>query len=397
MEAARKHLLTLAAVGLALAIAVNIARGLFGTSGAVDRGVGTHSALLHVEPSALDFGHVAATDQFTWRIPVRNKLDRPMRIERFMTSCSCAGVEPASAELQAGETQSFLVKLDLFQGRTGEATYRFAERIYPVVSGEFGVNEAWVVRGEVHEVFQFEPEAVSFGDETIAGKVPDTQVITAVPYQSYENVTCRAVPDHASVDVSKGEDGSFRLHVLPHAMDSAGDHSFRLLLTPRWSASDDKIFGRNLPVGERAIYVSYEVVDPVESLPTYNHLGFVKIGQTREESCSLRPREGGDIVVERFEVISSGATVVSHDPLATSHSEFQFRVACTPTSEGEKQASIRFQILHPGGNKASEVPPQRRYSYDFHLHYRAQDDTPSGQNEPDLAAPDKADEQGSRL
>jgi hypothetical protein len=310
-----------------------------------------------------------------------------------MTSCSCAGVEPASAELGPGETKSFLVNLDLFQGRTGEGSYSFAESIYPVVSGEFGVNEPWVVRGQVHEVFRFEPDTVSFGAKTIVGTVPEAQVLSVIPYQPCDDVTCRVVPDDASVNVSREEDGHFRLHVLPQAMDTAGDHSFRLLVTPRWSASVNKTFGKNLPLGERAVYVSYEVVDPVESLPTYNHLGFVKIGQTREESCSLRPREGGDIVVERFEVISSGGTVVSHDPLATPHSEFHFRVACTPTSEGEKQASIRFQILHPGGDSASEAPPQPRYSYDFHLHYRAQENIDSGSNEPDLAAPDKANEE----
>jgi hypothetical protein len=397
MEAGRKHLLTLAAFAMALAIAVNIAMGLFKSSGDVVRGTDTRSAVLHIEPSALDFGDVAATDKFTWKIPVRNTLGRSVRIERFMTSCSCAGIEPATAELAPGETQRFLVKLDLFQGRTGEATYSFSESIYPVVSGEMGVNEPWVVRGQVHEVFRFEPDTVTFGAQTIVGGSPEAKVITAIPYELCEDVACRVVPDHAAVQVSRADDGVFRVHVLPRAIDTAGDQSFRLLITPQWSISVDKSLRRSLPRGERTIYVSYEVVAPVEAFPTYNHLGFVEIGQKREESCALRPRESGDIVVERFEVISSDTTVVSHDLLGTPHSEFDFRVACTPTSEGEQQASVRFHILHPNRNGTKESSARRAYSYDFHLHYRAQHNIAPSSNEPDLAEPQKANEEATRL
>jgi hypothetical protein len=375
MERGRRNLLTIAAVALASAIAVNIARGLRDSQREFGVTTSHNQALLDVEPENLNFGDVAANDKFTWEVPVRNASDLPVRIVRFVTSCGCVAIEPESAELAPGESETFRFTLDLLQGWEDAATYQFSEKIQPVIAGATGLGEVWELRGTVHNLFQFDTPDVDFGKTIVVGTAPQPQVVTATPFEEVEYVRCRVVPDYATVDVSRTEDSAFRLRIVPREMESAGDYSFRVLLAPEWAevGAGASRFGR--PVGEVLVAARYEVVEPIEPVEGHDHLGFLRIGQTHEEKCSLRARLGGPVQIERFEPLSSDVEIVSHDALGVPTELFAFAVVCTPKASGEQRATIRFHVTHPDDETA---PPTATYDYDFELRYYAMPDDSDG-------------------
>jgi hypothetical protein len=94
----------------------------------------------------------------------------------------------------------------------------------------------------------------------------------------------------------------------------------------------------------------------------------LKVGQTHEETCSLRARLGGPVQIERFEPLSPDVEIVSHDPLRVPTELFAFKVACTPKTSGEQRATIRFYVTHPD---EATAPPTASYDCDFVLRYYA--------------------------
>jgi hypothetical protein len=76
----------------------------------------THQRLLSVDVTALDFGEVLETDQFTHRLPIQN-LSAQELLVRIEKSCDCANVEPALLRLAPRETATLEVRLDLTHNR----------------------------------------------------------------------------------------------------------------------------------------------------------------------------------------------------------------------------------------------------------------------------------------
>ncbi|WP_407936151.1 DUF1573 domain-containing protein, partial [Gemmata algarum] len=100
-----------------------------------------------VAPEDLDFGDAWADPAFVRVLRVHNTSQQTVQIERWRTSCDCAGVQPTSLRLEPGETQNIQMNIDLT--RTVDMSSSTQSRVeVPLAAVIRGRDSAtWVLRG----------------------------------------------------------------------------------------------------------------------------------------------------------------------------------------------------------------------------------------------------------
>ena len=296
------------------------------------------AAPLTIDSNSLDFGTVVATDKFEWILPLTNTSEAPLFVEKMMTSCACSSVSPSQAAIPPGSSVSFTVTLDLLAKWKDVPRYPFAVQFYPVLRARRGLNKPWRLKGRVENLFSFTPAELDFGTDTIVGTTPPPQVATVVPFErGVESLICECVPDNGVASVRRVADG-FEVHVMPKAMNSPGDHSFKVLL----AVSMGKV---NNESRQRPLMVHYGTASLLTHAPSYNHLGMMALGEAKQETFTLRRRDGATFSVGSVVIPSEDVTLVGSDALNHDAAEFRFTVRCTANELGEQRSVARCEVL----------------------------------------------------
>ena len=93
---------------------------------------------LSVEFSSLRIGEVWEGEDFSCELPVQNVTGGPVKVQHFITTCGCLGIEPGSVVLPAKQTKVLRLKMDLThraEWEIGQQERPVAVEVLPVIPG----------------------------------------------------------------------------------------------------------------------------------------------------------------------------------------------------------------------------------------------------------------------
>ena len=199
-------------------------------------------AALTVDPRALDLGNLWETQEFHWRLPIRNISDKRMEIEGFSTSCSCLkSIETESFSLQPGEVRNLSLLLDL-ENESGLFYVYIAAKTRTTLFNKQG----WTLSGNVRPVLSFSQSPLHFGAFFRGRSLPTKSffVESAIPLSSLE---ADGLKENAHVRINKVNPTTFEVHVTPSANIGLG--SFNLAISFRFLVEKERLVKKYLVHG----------------------------------------------------------------------------------------------------------------------------------------------------
>jgi hypothetical protein len=323
-------------VGVLMLAAVAVARGLgLWVSGQFTSPTAPASPppALVFESADLTFGPIPESELIERDLHLTNTTAEPITVERFDTSCSCLGVEPAGPlTLVGGESKTLRIKLkaaipghaklsadDLFEESVTVSAV-VSKAISPTgrVPAEF--------RYTVRQTIRFEPAVVSLG--VVSHREPVVAKTTLTIRPPIKDVRVLPHPHWNVSETAKG-DGVREITATPAKPGEPRVLNDLLQVVPVGTDGEDR------PV--RFLTVRGEVKQDVVSTPADLPLGRVKVGTTFEESFRLVSLTG-----RTFEVIQ--ATSATADAAITRDTtdpmQFNVRVQSTATGDQERWVTV---------------------------------------------------------
>lgn len=263
---------------------------------------GYENGLLHVEDRHLHLGEQWEDADFSWTLPITNRSSHDIHIERFLFSCNCTEVRPASISLKPGETRETRIKIDLGSvgwnsvttsiSRGDELDVRpFSIRIAPIIRDALPEFRGWTLRGNVRRPFAITPSRPNFGDTLIEGQAWQPisfRVDSTVPLKKL--VATSDEPNLAQAVVRPGD--SDRRHIVEVAPHSGADVGFRRFnITLHGDTLVEAMPPFHVPI-------EMEVLADVFTVPSQLVFRPIPLGETAKESIIINSRTG-----RRFEVM----------------------------------------------------------------------------------------------
>jgi hypothetical protein len=313
---------------------------------------------LRVAPEALDFGEVWETPAFRWKVPIQNPDDREVQIERFLPSCACLGVEPASLVIPAKSTVEVTVVIDLSHPRADEVELPIRDvsvDVVPQIGGRSVRGLAWTVHGRAKATFNLTPSTVTFWDEVVRGQAFPTRRVAVRTQVPLDRLTPRFDPEAVSVKVVKGEraEEEFALEVTPSETLSLGTFTTEVMVEGMRKDGG--------PSHAKVLKIKGAVRDDIEASPSTVAFGVRELGEKAEETVVIRSHTGEAIEIERIEVSSSTLSVVPVSEMRLSGTAL--RVTQQFTEQGPQSAVAKVRIREKG--QASRMVSIRVTYYGF--------------------------------
>lgn len=305
---------------------------------------------LAVDPADLDFGEVWEAKAFAWSLPIENRSDEEVYIERFETSCNCLGVEPRSLRIPARGRAEVRLILDLTRrpsdrGAEERLVHAFELPIVPRLRMESDRPTVWGLRGKVRTAVTLSPPALHFG-EVIRGQPFTPQTVRVTPKTPIERLEVGCDRSLASVQVKRAAGkNDFELEVLLQEKVPVGPMRFDVNIR----AVTRK--GERLPAVGLA--VAGQVLPEVQATPPSVIFGARPVGHTVEETIVLHSADGRKFGVDRIEVESPDVVVsrVGQRPDTPRQFHLSQRIART----GHQASTVRFVLQVGSGSGALTV------------------------------------------
>lgn len=311
---------------------------------------------LETDPKDLDFGSVWVQDAFAWTLPMRNTSTEAIEIVDVVASCDCTSVEPTSLSIPPGASAQIRLTLDLTTSdpELAELPEReFSVDIVAVLKGDLPRRRVWRVGGLVRTPFRTALPRIDFGESLVRGWpfAPRSAVVRC--RDGFKGVKAACDPSLAAVTVAHSPDdpSAFEIQIAPCETLPVGEHQFNVLLTA--------LSGERGPDVSVPLAIVAPVVDDVHCVPSFQHLGAGRIGESLERRFVLRSRTGRVFHVEK---------VVSHcgdlrvDPSEGPLPEGQeFRLSYRPSKPGEQSARLDFIVRYDATKQPGPVTVSRQF------------------------------------
>ncbi len=286
-------------------------------------------------PSSLDFGEAVEDSQFKWTIQIANQSSKDIKIERFLSSCSCTSLEPETVRVPANGKAQVQVTLDLRYGRSeGEKpTQRdFEVALAPILTGSNRLPPDWRIYGKVRRLLTV-PRVIRLPGPFVSGERFELQTAAMFVEKLVGKVAAYCDPSFAAVAV--------------HETEKHADDRGARLFEAKFLLSDSLAIGKHkFPVKLQPLGLNGQIYPPVNVSVEVQVAGFVR---PVPEELLLGVRRVGEIVEQTviFERLSSSAE------FEISGYEWLSAAIHSPVEEKDKGAS-RFRIRV----SISELGPQ---------------------------------------
>jgi len=231
---------------------------------------------LVVADDNLAFGEVWERKGFVWELLLENPTPNELKILRFLSSCICQKVEPASLVVPPSSHAKVRVTLDLTHrepGQTPAAVREFAEELVPLIEGVPMQQTGWVLRGRVRATLTANPRTIDFGMRLVRGLPFPSETVELKAHTQITTLSATANPlISVNVQQSASVPGQYEIKIMPENKLPAGEFHFDILLKPT------RPQGEALP--ELTIPVRGFVVEDVQAAPAWLLFGIKPIGQT---------------------------------------------------------------------------------------------------------------------
>jgi hypothetical protein len=125
--------------------------------------------ILVIDANYLNFGEVWATNQFEWRLPLRNNTQSELTLESLTGDCSCLLVNPLPLRIASGQEAQVTLRLDLTRRCMGVGADPFASIPHPIQLraavryGETTQDLNWLLEGRVKPAVILSKRRLDFG------------------------------------------------------------------------------------------------------------------------------------------------------------------------------------------------------------------------------------------
>lgn len=292
--------------------------------------------------SDLDFGSVFESAAYPHTVTVSNNSSNDLEVTRFVSSCSCANVQPDHFHLRSGESREVTVMLNLSQkpGRKTDGRRMFAATIMPVVKGFEPTT--WALTGVIEPFpLKVDPPFVRWSETCSPGQEKEV-LVTAKD----ESVTGLGVNESGFFDVSVKtiREGTWALTVQPKKDRPVGPFADHLKLSVTSNSAN--------PVGQLDIpllgYYSRLAYPSPQSIT----FGFVKQGIPNRKSLTINLNEDDVQVLG----IQSDSTAVQASFSKSGDRQYHVVVECLSQVIGS-QSTVLSVVLVSNGEKETLVVP----------------------------------------
>jgi hypothetical protein len=270
---------------------------------------------------------------------VANNSDADLRIDRFMTSCNCTSISPASLTIPAKASRELRATLNLVpKGRESRSAQsrEFSVHIAPVIPGVTETTLRWRLRGLVKRGFE-----VSSSDFIVT-----EPYIAAEPFPAtWINMRCLWPADDvrvsvhdrtvAKVQVSEFEvsTGRFRVQFQPNSELTTGRYKVTLHVESRMAQKTTATSEMN---------VSFRVTTDVQLTPDRVLFGRVKVGSMREETVRIANGSGAPLEIASVFVPPDSGVIV--EPYKSASTENTWRVRQESLTAANVETRVVFQV-----------------------------------------------------
>lgn len=296
----------------------------------------------------LDFGEVWETDQFHFKLPIRNRTDTPVLIENFWTTCACSSIAPPSLEIPPQQTREVELKLDLIPTDSSLRSLErrpFAVEIAPKIKGH-SEQIHWELKGTVKRWFQLDRQVISFGQHSELCQPLPTQKLMVTPLVPIKGLSVKTnAPWKLSTKV-RHIGNAFAIDMVPAECIPVGRFRFTVQL---------KAEERESKLPALRMVAEGVVVDDCQALPGSLSLGAKQVGQVVKESVTLRSLSGSPFEVESWVVDGSSPKDTSIELLTSDRQSKVFMVSQRVAALGEVYAKVVFRVTYP--NQPTKIVP----------------------------------------
>ena len=308
---------------------------------------------LVVAEKDLDIGEVWEQEAFPWKLTISNNTKQDIEIERFLTSCGCISIEPASLMIPAGKQAPLQVTLNLTQN-SGDNSQPFNVDIRPLIGGQSQQTAAsnmpelrFTIHGRTRRLLRLSPGKVSFfGKKLFQGQTLPSKTVVASPTIPLDSLNATCPSSLAIVEVARPKEhpDHFELKVTPRDNLPVGPFHFDVRLEP---------VSKNARYPDMRLPVEGQVSSDVQATPDSLVLGERRVGETVVEMITLRSESDTPFEVINVQTASDD-TVVEPATLSGIH-EKAFRVAQKITKPGKQSSSARFSLRSTSGRNSTVI------------------------------------------
>lgn len=280
----------------------------------------------------LTFGPIPESEPIERDLRLTNTTAEPITVERFDTSCSCLGVEPAgSLTLAAGETKTLRIKLKASIPANAKlsADGLFDETVTVTAVVPTMVHPTGRLRAEfrytVRQTVRFEPAAVQLG--VVSHREPLTAKATLTLRSPITEVRVLPHPEWVVSVTAKGDTRELALTPTKPGVPRVVNDSIQVI--PVGGDGEDR---PARPLGIRG-----EVKHDITSSPPDILLGRLTLGTKSEETIRLVSRTNREFTVPILPTATDDIVVVASD---TDPLSFTLRIDIRGRGEQERHLSV---------------------------------------------------------
>jgi len=260
-------------------------------------------AKFSVPEESLQVGTVWEDERFQTSIPVTNNEPFSVDVASFSASCDCLSIEPASFRIDPAETRKLSLCVDL----TSQAAIseKFSVRFTPLLahgpSGGPTRGPQWSLTGTVRRALLFQQKTYYLGRHSELAQ-PMPQLV--IPVQAAVDLKALSVEsDHPSISTEVGPNtaGNYTVTIRWLSELPVGPFNATVTLRPIHSTGD--------PLPVRRLLVQGTIVPDIETAPPTIAAGGRRIGETFEESVTIRSITGRALTDIQSKAEGAGLTV----------------------------------------------------------------------------------------
>ena len=265
-----------------------------------------------------------------------NRSSQGVTVTDFANSCACSQISPQTFTIEPGQSQTVRVTIDLREqpkGKLDLSDRPFQVDIHPRTAAGHYVG-SWTVRGRVKPLLRFATPVIDLG-EWSDRQTPRPLVVEGVHAPEVRTLRAKCADPRISVAVEQSEPGRFQLTATAPKLPEGA-------ITTQVAFHAEDAEGKRLP--EVRLPLRLSVLSDIEISPPQMLLGNRRVGETAEDTFTLRSRTGARFEVEKIEIVGEGL-----EASRTTSPMPSYLIRQSATRAGEITSNIRWHIRYADG------------------------------------------------
>jgi hypothetical protein len=294
----------------------------------------------------LDFGEVLENPTYSLPVTLFNTSDSEIKIERFVTSCACIGIDPPRIHIPAYSRVTVAAKTDLLLSppKEGESVLYQDLKISVAALGEEKDSKIadWTIKGRILRALSVSAYEVDFNDVEPGNDVAKTIfVVPNVPLGSLAVKTPDSTSKLDAILSTKDDAGRMALRLTLKPTAASGRFNEQIVLT--WAPSG------KLDLATTAVKVKGNIASAYFLDPPALLIAPLEVGKSGTDVVTVTHKSGRPFSIKEFEVDSKDTSVTL--PESGEGTVRRIRVTQKITAIGDRNTWIRILVVDREGRQ----------------------------------------------